>query len=589
LADPSDPAHSNPVATSKNDVDDSDLYYFRPMMLFQRDKFKLLFTYQHQHEWSQGPDQDSYPGGPAPTSFSPSGDPPNAAFGNPGFQGQTNPTFDQAFPSKFKEYQTGDFILQPLTRNIDVGSIETSYDLGFATLTSVTSGFDTISHSVDDSSGFYQASLGFFYEGYPRTLLYSTRAYRDYAFTEEIRLVSKSTGPLTYSLGFFYDQDRNHLHQEDNMEGYTVYEAAQGFGGTGTDLGYVDDREIKFQDLAGFGELTWHVTPKWQVTGGVRVFRQDADIQSTIELPICGSSCDSVAGSSNPLGITVGSEREITKKALMKFNSSYEFAPHFLSYFTFSQGERRGGANGTPTLGPFAENPVFSFYQPDTVDNYELGIKGRVGGRFEFSSAFYWVVWHNPQVQVSTPDGSFPAIVNGKGARSRGIDLEARYKVNDKITLSATYGYVDASLTAPIIVLPTYNPDGSVHTKGDVYGQSGTHLPGTPTHTASIGVDYVTPIQDGLTLDAHTDISYRSGMTTDLTPAVNVNLDGFAMLNASVGVNRDAWRAALFADNITNTRGVLGAENPDEYDVRALNNRLSRPLTIGFRFGYKYR
>jgi outer membrane receptor protein involved in Fe transport len=276
----------------------------------------------------------------------------------------------------------------------------------------------------------------------------------------------------------------------------------------------------------------------------------------------------------------------VTTKALMKFNTSYEFAPHSLAYFTFSQGERRGGANGTPPAGPFAESTAFEYFKPDSDDNYELGVKSRIGGRFEVSTSFYWVELHNPQVNVSTPHGSFPAAVNGAGARSRGIDFEARYKLNDDISLSATFGYVDAELTAPIIIPGSVN--NGVFITGATYGVSGTKLPGTPDETGSLGVDYVRPLPNGLDFSAHADVSLRSGMTTSLTPTDNVNLDGFAILNLSAGLEKGAWRWALFVNNATNTRGVVSAENTDAWDVRSINNRLSRPLTAGLRFGYRY-
>jgi len=567
LADPSDPVHSLPVATSKKDVDDADLWYVRPMLLVDAGKLNVLFTYQHQHEWSQGPDQDSYPGGPTPSSFSTTGDPD----ASPGFQ---NNGFDNAFPTRFKQYETGDFILQPMHRDVNLGSMEASYDLGFATLTSVTSGYQEKSGSVDDSSGFYQASLGFFYQGFPRLLLESDRAYKDSAVIEEVRLVSKTEGPITYSVGAFYMDQNNHLVQTDIMRGFTVYENALGEPNTGTDVGYIYDRKIHFQDLAAFGELTYHITPALQVTGGVRVFRQTLDITAINALPICGSSC--ATDQVNPLGATIGSETEITKKALWKANASYKFGNGFLTYFTFSQGERRGGANGVPTKGPFAESPAFEFFQPDTVDNYEIGLKGRLGPRFEFSSAIYDVEWHNPQVSVSTPNGSFPAVVNGNGARSRGVDLEGRYQLTPEVMLSATYGYTNAELTAPIEV------------GGKVYGNNGAALPGTPHSTLSVGADYTHNLTDDLKLLLHGDVSYRSGMSTSLTPTANVNLPGFAILNLQVGVEKGPYRVAFYANNITNERGVLSAQNIEEYDVRALNERLSRPLTVGLRASYAF-
>jgi iron complex outermembrane receptor protein len=579
LADPSDPVHSLPVSTSRKDVDDSDLYYFRPMLMYKKDNLKVLLTYQHQHEWSQGPDQDSYPGGPAPTAYSTTGDPDSGLttpFANNGF--------DAAFPSKFKPYQTGNFILQPMQRDVDVGSVEVAYDLGFATLTSVTSGYGMNSKAVDDSSAFYQASLGFFYQGYPRLLLTSKRTYVDSAFIQEVRLVSKSTGPVTYSVGMFYMKENNHLIQSDYLEGYTAYLNGLPEANTGTDLGYVNDRTIAFRDLAGFGEATWHVTPKFQVTGGVRVFNQTLDLQGKTELPICGSGCDT--DNESPLGLTVGGAKTSTTKALFKANLSYEFTPHFLSYFTFTQGERRGGSNGIPVKGEFAENPAFQYFQPDTVDNYELGFKGRFGGRIELSSSFYWVEWHNPQVNVSTPHGSFPAAVNGKGARSQGIDLEGRYKVNDEVTLSATYGYNQSELTAPILIQS--NADTSGPPEFTKYGAKGAALPGTPHHMVSFGVDYAKDIADDLLLQLHADYSYRSGMSTSLTEDENENLTGFSMVNASVGVSRGPWRVSMYANNLTNARGVLSANNPQRYDVRGIDNRLSRPTTVGLRFGYKY-
>lgn len=574
LANPSDPVHSLPVSTSRKNIDNSQLAYVRPMLLFQKDQLKLLVTYQHQYEQSDGPDSDSYPGGPAPTSYSTQGD-PNA---NPGFQ---NNGFNAAFPSTFKKYQSGDFLMQPMLRNVDVGSVEASYDLGFATLTSVTSGYQTKSASIDDSSGFYQGYLGFIYQGFPRLALESSRKYDDYAFIEEVRLVSKSSGPITYSVGTFFMNERNHLLQQDTLPGFTAYENGLGEANTGTDLAYVNDRYIHFTDIAGFGEVTYHVTPKLQLTGGVRVFQQTLAAHSTTELPICGSFC-SVDGT-NPLGLSSAGNREVVNKALFKANASYEFAPHFLGYFTFSQGERRGGANAVPTTGPLAESPAFLYFRPDTVNNYEFGIKGRINSRIEFSSALYYIDWQNPQVNISTPNGGFPATVNGQAASSEGIDLEGRLKLTDDITLSGTYGYNKAELTGPIVV------------GGATFGSKNATLPGTPHNLASIGGDYKHSILNDIVFNLHLDASWRDAMPTSLTPTENVNLPAFTMLNASAGVSRGPWRASLFADNLTNTRGVLSAHNIEEhpdgtyrYDPRALNNQLSRPLTIGLKFAYKW-
>ena len=65
-------------------------------------------------------------------------------------------------------------------------------------------------------------------------------------------------------------------------------------------------------------------------------------------------------------------------------------------------------------------------------------------------------------------------------------------------------------------------------------------------------------------------------MNTSLTPSANVDVDGFAMLNLSAGVSTDKWRAALFADNVTNTRGILSA-NSIEPDRRPVDLQPAEP------------
>jgi outer membrane receptor protein involved in Fe transport len=172
--------------------------------------------------------------------------------------------------------------------------------------------------------------------------------------------------------------------------------------------------------------------------------------------------------------------------------------------------------------------------------------------------------------------GAFPAVVNGKRARSRGIDLDARLRLFDPLTLSATYSYNQSELLDPILV------------GGVSYGAQGARLPGTPQDTLSVGVDYDRQIASELDLNLHADVSYRSGMTTSLTPSLNIDLPGFAMLNLSAGVNRGPWRTAVFVDNVTNERGVLSANAIGPYDARSIDNRLQRPLTAGLRIGYKF-
>ena len=52
---------------------------------------------------------------------------------------------------------------------------------------------------------------------------------------------------------------------------------------------YLRYSSSKFVDKALFGELTYHLTPAWQVTGGIRFFKQDYTNDVFNQLPLCGA------------------------------------------------------------------------------------------------------------------------------------------------------------------------------------------------------------------------------------------------------------------------------------------------------------
>src|SRR3546814_3448536 len=85
-------------------------------------------------------------------------------------------------------------------------------------------------------------------------------------------------------------------------------------------------------------------------TGGCRNFRKEAetDVAQTT------SNWASLVDSSQSHG------DESDTRTLFKGNVSWFFSPRNQLYATISEGYRRGGTNGTPTTGNFAEDPARS-------------------------------------------------------------------------------------------------------------------------------------------------------------------------------------------------------------------------------------
>ena len=391
-----------------------------------------------------------------------------------------NNGFDAAIPPVYGEYQTGIFVPQPYHRHIDLTALELTADFGFSTVTSSSSYLANDSDAVQDLSGGYQTNLGVFYSGFPRLAVPSYRDTTEHTFTEEVRWVSATSGPLNWVLGAFYQDQRQFFSQQDDVLGWTTFASALYGVPITTDTAFQYDRWMRFRDAAMFGELTYNITDRLQVTGGVRGFDQQLDISTITQLPICGAACSN--NGTDPEGTTLGSEDSSHRRVLGKLNASYHVTAETMLYATVSQGYRRGGANGLPTAGLFAQNAGFVTFGPDTVLNYEIGVKGAPSRALQFTADVFQENWNKPQLNILTPLGAFYAAVNGNTARSRGVELSVQSQVSSDLTLSAAYTYTQAELTSAFEVA------------GTTFGADGTRLPGVPLNEASLGADYHEPL-----------------------------------------------------------------------------------------------
>ena len=105
-------------------------------------------------------------------------------------------------------------------------------------------------------------------------------------------------------------------------------------------------------------------------------------------------------------------------KALFKGNLSWKFADRGLLYATVSQGYRRGGSNAVPTIGRYAEDPSWQQYKSDTLINYEVGVKGALGGLTYNLDAFY-IDWKDIQLNTATPVSAICASMASSQRTSR--------------------------------------------------------------------------------------------------------------------------------------------------------------------------
>jgi len=183
-------------------------------------------------------------------------------------------------------------------------------------------------------------------------------------------------------------------------------------------------------------------------------------------------------------------------------------------------------------------------------------------------------------------------VVNGKAARSQGLELESNARLGGGWSANLGYGFTDAKLTQDFnivdIVAHAFVPSTTL-----IAGYAGNRLPYVPRQTLTADLGYATSVRSGLDLDAHFSAAYHSDVVTEINDGVAgyTHLGGFTTLNGSVGLGfGNAWHSRLFVTNIGNIRGITSAgqlfrNNPDpRYNVEFP----SRPRTIGIGVDYTF-
>ena len=443
-------------------------------------------------------------------------------------------------------------IPEPNDINYRIYNATLDYDFGPVDLVSATSYGTLDQKQVEDASAVYGGLLSFFF-GTPLGAGVD-QGMKQRRFTEEIRLASTHNDVLQWTIGGFYTHERNRLSQ--NLYGVD--------GITGARVSTLDglvivDLPSRYTEYAGFANLTWHISPQFDLTGGGRwSHNKQSEAQSTSGLLGGGPVPATFSGRSSDSVVT------------------YSVAPTFKPnantriYARIAKGYRPGGPNA---VSPLAPDGVPRQFGPDTTINYEIGVKTQSSDHLvsaEFTA--FLIDWK--KIQLLAQVQGFGVNVNGGSARSKGVEFTAGLNPTHGLSLYANGSYVDSYLTAD--------------TPAVVGGLRGDPLPYNPKWQFTVGAEYDHPL--GGTLTGHAGISWHhTGVRySDFDAAAGQKrLGAFNQLDAHAGIDFDRFRLDAFAHNLTNDRGIVnigffGSVNG------GLAAAVIQPRTFGLSLGYRY-
>jgi outer membrane receptor protein involved in Fe transport len=490
------------------------------------------------------------------------------------------------------KYENGGRVPQPATRELEMFAAEVDVDLGdIAQIVSATAYSKQKLNSQGDIADLL-LDLDYDYELFPAFAGTTTSDSDPKQFNQELRVVSTHGGPINWVVGGFYNHYKSYTFSAERIPGYPEYAGI--FRPDG--LEYISFTDTYTKEYAGFGEATWHITDKLQITGGLRYYKYKSYISGATDTPLTSGGRRRTPYpliQFDPARIRSGSTKD--DGFVYKLNASYEFSPELFVYATYSTGYRIGGVNRVaPCIVPLPAGqnvcalPNELSYGPDETTNYEIGVRFSLLDRMlQGTVNLYNVDWTNLQLGSQTANGAVGITTNAGGARSRGVEGTLAFTLG-KFNLAGNYTYLDAKLTkdAPGLIgglSNGFDVDGA----GDAF--DGDRLPGSSKHAGSITATYTLPLSASSELDLMWSTAARSNTysTTGLRGYGEV-LPGYSTSRASITYKTAKLDLSLFVNNVFDKYAVSSVSNDytlaranDGVLIRSYGFGVIQPRTMG--------
>lgn len=474
-------------------------------------------------------------------------------------------------------------IEEPFTDKFLLGDVTLSYDFAGKTLTSVTSYIDRAVDVIRDATALTGSITGGSI-GLPPAV-YTLNAPLDdvtkaKSFTQEVRLSGTATN-LQWVAGGFYSHVDRHYGQNLLVSGFEALSKIPTAGlRAPKDSLFWSDLKYKFKQYALFGEGTYRVTDKLDVTGGLRwydfkedrtqifdgIFGNDDNGKSLVQQP----------GSTNANGIAP------------RVMASYKLSDAHRLNAQISKGFRLGGINDPLNVPLCTAQDLITFggkttWKDETLWNYEVGSKSRLmDGRGSLNVAAFYADIENLQATVTAGSCSSRVVFNVPKARSAGAEMDFEVAPNENFDFALSASHTNSKLRS---TLTSTDPSGKVTVVSGI--KSGNRMPTVPEFQAAAAatyrwrmsggaVPYVTGVyqhvgsrftQVGDQAEGFGTVNLNSfapnnigGPYTQNTFTFDPELPAYDLINLRLGMLRGRWDTALFVNNITDERAFLALD-----------------------------
>ncbi len=395
----------------------------------------------------------------------------------------------------------------------------------------------------------------------------------------EIRLTSRREGDWSFGgkadwlLGLYYFEEEGTRDAVFTSEVFELFFPGE-LPFSEAQLGF--NQGIETEAFAVFGELTHDLGDHARATLGVRYTYEEKTFSGStfIDDPTRDLFFPGFPGLIPPgqnggliddiYDVTTG---ESWDDVAFKFGLEYDLNDSVLAYFLFSQGFKSGGFQGTAPTEAIARTP----FDPENVDNFELGLKGSYfDGRLQSNMSVYYMDYRDLQSGIAR-DTATPVTLNAD-AEIMGFEWDLVGLPAAGLQLGLSVGYIDSEYT---------EFEGTPALEGE-------QVNGVPEYKYSLFADYGFPLAGG-DLTLHADYVWQDDTTDGFG---NAEIADWDVLNASITYRspREHWELVAWVRNLLDEEywlenSLASVTAPDEATPRLMAAPRIIGATINYRLG----
>jgi iron complex outermembrane receptor protein len=317
----------------------------------------------------------------------------------------------------------------------------------------------------------------------------------------------------------------------------------------------------KTESYAVFAQNEYKLNDQVKLIGGLRYWHDNkvGNYAATHVLPLYalslrfgpkGVSYTDLTGTNSPASWTFGAGKSgvtITPEAAspnfsgVTARAAIEYKPSddVLAYVSYNRGSKSGGftfSTGTPFPSQLVDTLNNLAYRPETLNDYEVGLKTTLAPGTTFNLAAFYYDYKNYQAFVQV---GFTQVVRNLPAKVKGIEADFTTRPAPGLTLQLSGTYLDSEVKDVLL------PDGATIVTRD--------LPQAPKLSGSAMARYEFALAGG-TASVQADTIFQGKMCFTVMCAPVEREGGYAVANGRLGFTTadEKVDVALFVNNLFN-------------------------------------